>query len=184
MTRFICTAVVLFMVTCFPAFALAEGAPDAWVKGQWIKIAGLPAEANLEDMSQSEEEPYFLGTFGGGNDNPHVVVAVGRSPRSELAENLARLDKGALAEFVGEEDFLDQVKDLKFIPAPFFAGKIAYPCQMATYTDPDLGRDNAILFIQTDGYLFHVLVHWSSQAKKYGRADIDRWLASITIVEQ
>jgi hypothetical protein len=178
----------LFLALCLTAFApaFAKDAPDAWVKGLWLKATGLPAGAHLEDMStENVEEPYFIYSVGKGGDGPAITIAVGRYPQNTLAEKLANLDKKALAEFVGSEDFkANPPKDLKFTEAPKLSAKLTYPCQIATYTNSRMGLNHAILFIQTDEYMFSVSVNRSTKDKKYGEADVEKWLMNLKMVEQ
>lgn len=178
-------AMAIFVTAAvFASSAFAEEAPDAWVKGLWLKLTGLPGEAGLEDMSQEDTEPYFIYSFGQGDDGPAVTIAVGRYPQNALAEKLLNLDQKALAEFDGAESFSKTTKDLKFIEAPQFSEKFTYPCQMATYTDSEMGLSHTILFIQTAPYMFSVNVTRAAADKDYGEADVEKWLMSLKMVEQ
>ena len=164
--------------------ALAEDAPDAKVEGLWLKAGGLPEAADLEDMTQGDDEPYFIYSFGEGPDGPAVTLSIGRYPQNELAEKIFKLDKKALAEFDGAEDFTETAKDLVFIEAPAFSEKFTYPCQMATYTDSEQNLRHMILFIQTDPYMFAVNAVRSTKDMKYSDADAEQWLMNLKMVEQ
>ena len=169
----------------FASPAVAADLPDAWVKGLWLKATGLPKGAQLEDMSQGEEnEPHFIYSFGKSDDGPAVTLVVGRYPQNELAEKLAKLDKKALAAFDGAEAFARTTKNLKFTEAPKFSEKFTYPCQMATYTNAEMGLSHTILFIQTDMFMFAVGVNRFSKNKKYSETDAEKWLMKLRMVEQ
>ena len=179
-------AATIFVLAAFSAsLAFAEDPSDAWVKGLWLKAVGLPDGAGPEDMSQDDNEPYFIYSFGESGDGPAVTIAVGRYPQNELAEKILKLDKKALAEFDGAENFLETAKDLKFTEAPAkISDKLTYPCQMAAYTNADMGLSHTVLFIQTDPYLFSVSVNRLTKDKKYGEADVEKWLMDLELVEQ
>jgi len=164
--------------------AWAEDRPDAGVKGLWIKATNLPAEAGLEDFTQEDDEPYFIYSFGNGDDGPDVTIPVGRQAQSEMAERLAKLDKEALKENIGNETFFESIKDLTFVQSPELSEKFTYPCQLASYLDSDMGFYSTYLFIQTDAYLFTVNVNRSIKAKKYSDTDVMSWLMNMELVEQ
>ncbi|MCL2123175.1 MAG: hypothetical protein FWH34_03700 [Desulfovibrionaceae bacterium] len=171
----------LFLCFAVPAQAAA---PDAWVKGLWIKATGLPKGTEMEDMTEKKSEPYFLCTIGETPDGPAVSISIGRYPQNALATRLAKLDKKALAQLDGSQNFFKTAKNLKFTEVPKFSGKFSYPCQMASYTRPDTWESNTILFIQTDQYMFVVGVFKDTRDKKYTAADIEKWLMNLKMVEQ
>ena len=181
----LCSALALLVLAAlFASSVFAAGAPDAWVKGLWLKAAVLPKGTHLEDMTQEESEPHFIYSFGGGGDGPAVTIALGRSPQNTLAERLAKLDKKALAEFDGAKSFAKTTKNLKFTEAPKFSEKFTYPCQMATYTNAEMGLSHAVLFIQTDAFMFYVQVNRYTKDKKYSEVDVEKWLMNLKMAEQ
>ena len=181
----LCSTLTMFVLAAFFAFStFAADAPDAWVKGLWLKATGLPKASELEDMTQEKDEPHFIYSFAQGADGPAVTIALGRVPQNKLAENIAQLDKKALAEFAMSESAAKSVKDLKFTKAPKFSKKYTYPCQMATYTDSEMGLSNTILFIQTDNFMFYAQVNRVTKDKQYSEADAAKWLMQLNMVEQ
>ena len=186
MKRLWCTIAAMAVMAMFLAApALAAKAPDAGVKGLWLKATGLPKGAALEDMTQDDGNPYFIYSFGKGPDGPAVTMPIGRYPQNDLAERISKLDKKALAEFDGAESFTKTAKDLKFTEAPSkISEKFSYPCQMATYVDSEMDLAHTILFIQTDGYMFSVHVVREAKSKQYSDADVEKWLMGVEMVEQ
>lgn len=183
-SRYAMLALTVLAVLCVSP-ALAEKTPDAGVKGLWLKAMNLPKEAYLEDMTQDEGEPYFIYSFGDGPDGPLVTMPVGRYPQNaQRREQFLKLDKKALAEFVGSDNFAETAKDLTFTAAPKFSEKFSYPCQMATYTDSEMGLRFIYLFIQTDQYMFSVNVVRDMSNKDYSDADAEKWLTGLKMVEQ
>lgn len=175
----------LFVLAAFCVPALAEDAPDAGVKGLWIKATTLPKGAALEDMTQEDDEPYFIYSFGEGPDGPAVTMPVGRYPQNdERQEKFLKLDTKALADFVGSENFDATAKELTFTEAPVFSEKFTYPCQIAAYTDPEMSLRFTYLFIQTDPYMFSANVVRDVRDKTYGDADAEKWLMGLEMVEQ
>lgn len=191
MKRLLCLTAALVLLAAFSVpQALAQAAPDeqaadAEVKGLWLKATGLPKGAHLEDMTQEDDEPYFIYSFGEGPDGPAVTIPVGRYPQNdERAEKFLALDPKGLADFVGSENFTETAKDLQFTDAPKFSEKFTYPCQTATYTDSDMGLRFMYLFIQTDGYMFSALVCRNVDDSQYSDADAEKWLMGLEFVEQ
>ena len=181
----LCRALFLsIFVAFFISPALAKDAPDSGIKGLWIKATGLPKGATLEDVTDDENDPpRFIYSFGQGADGPAVTIAVTRYPQNALAKRIAKLDKKALAESVGSAVFFQTAKNLKFADAPAFSQKFKYPCQMASYTDADVGFDETTLFIQTDTFMFSVEVIRDAKGK-YSEADAEKWLMNLEMVKQ
>jgi hypothetical protein len=159
----------------------------------WIKATGLPAGVFLEDMTQVNEEPYFIYSFGQAPDGPAVTLCVERSAQNEEAEKILNLDKKAFAAAHMSEVEAAEVKDLQFTAAPDkISAYFTYPCQMATYTNQDMKIGITILFIQTDEHMFTVTVtqllrddkHGYIPDKVYGAADIEKWFLNLEMVEQ
>ena len=184
MKRLCATLTMLVLAAFFASSAFAADAPDAWVKGLWLKATGLPKGSDLEDMTQEKDEPHFIYSIGMGADGPAVTIAIGRVPQNTLAGRLSKLDRKALAEFDGAESFAKTTKNLKFTEASKFSEKFTYPCQMATYTNAEMGLSNTILFIQTDDFMFYAQVNRVAKDKKYSEADAAKWLMQLNMVEQ
>ena len=184
MQRLCSTLTMLVLAAFFASSAFAADAPDAWVKGLWLKATGLPKGSEFEDMTQEKDEPHFIYSIGMGADGPAVTIAIGRVPQNTLAERLSKLDRKALAEFDGAESFAKTTKNLKFAEAPKFSEKYTYPCQMATYTNSEMGLSNTILFIKTDAFMFYAQVNRVTKDKQYSEADAVKWLMQLNMVEQ
>ena len=90
MKRLFCMAAMaaLFVFSASAAFA-AEPAADADVKGLWLKVTKLPSTVSLEDMSQEEDEPYFIYSFE-GNDGDGPTIAVGRTAQDDNQEKFVK----------------------------------------------------------------------------------------------
>ncbi len=187
MNRLYCLlAAIIVLGALFVPPALAKNAPDARVKGLWLKATGLPKGAGIiDDGTRKDDEPCVIYGFGKGPDGPAVTMKVGRHRQKEKREEkFLVLDKKALAAFVGPGDFARTAKNLTFADAPRFGEKFTYPCQMATYTDSKTGLRHTWLFIQTDGHMFSVNVARGVKDKKYSDADVETWLMNLEMVEQ
>ena len=184
MKRILCTLAMFTLAAVFASSALAAKAPDADVKGLWVKATNLPAGAFLENMTQDDEEPYFIYSFGKSDDGPEVTICVGRSPQNEQAGKILALDNKTLVELSMSEAQAERVKDLKFVAASKLGDKFTYPCQIATYSDQEMGMSHTILFIQTDEHMFTVAVNKPTKSTKYTEGDIEKWLMQLEMVWQ
>lgn len=177
------------MVLAAPASfaAKAKGAPDAWVKGLWLRPTGLPKDAAVEDLSKGYHgNPYFEYTFGKGTNGPAVIIDISRSPQSAAQENFLALDKRALKGHV-DAMVLDDPKayKLKFAASDKYSEKFSYPCQLVTYDNEVFSTDYSfmILFMQTDDSMFSVQIAWEKKNKKFKKADAEAILGGLEMVE-
>ena len=184
MKRMLCILSLFVLTTLVASSALAAKAPDAGVKGLWIKATNLPAGTTLEDMTQDDTEPYFIYSFGNTGDGPEVTICVGRYAQNEQAMKIYALDTNTLMELCMSEAEAQSVKDLKFVAAAELGNKFTYPCQLATYSSQEMETSYTVLFIQTDKHMFTITVNRPTKSKKYTEADVEKWLTQLEMVWQ
>ena len=184
MKRVLCTLAMFTLTAIFASSALADKVPDAGVKGLWLKATNLPAKAFLEDMTQDDKEPYFIYSFGASGDGPEVTISVSRLPQDEQAEKIFALDQRTLVALCMSEAEAEAVTDLKFVATSKFGEKFTYPCQMATYSSPEMETSHTVLFIQTDEHMFTVTVNRPTKSAKYTESDVEKWLMHFEMVWQ
>ena len=184
MKRLLCTLSLFVLTVLIASSALAAKAPDAGVKGLWIKATNLPAGTHLEDMTQDEREPYFIYSFGSTGDGPEVTICAGRYPQDEQAAKIYALDKKTLMELCMSEADAQSVKDLEFVEAVELSNKFTYPSQVARYSSLEMETSYTVLFIQTDDHMFTITVNRPTKSKKYTEADVEKWLMQLEMVWQ
>lgn len=166
-----------------------NGEADSWVAGLWIRAAGLPDDAVLEDYSDGDDgNPWFVYSWGDGGDGPAMTLAVGRfSAGEDTKEKLIKLDKGALREFIGSEDFWKgpDSKKLTFAEAPEkISANLTYPCQVVRYSESEIGLSHAALFIETEPFLFMAEITWEAKNKSFKKGDWEEIFSNLELVEQ
>lgn len=184
------TALFVFTLLLFAGAAHAA-APDANVKGLWLKASAFPTDPKkvevlkFEDDQKTGEVTYIRSLDG-------VVTLEIRRQKIEGSELQGPEDVEGLIEMrVNNDDINEKILEENRgsinvnTDAAEFAKRLTYPCATAEYltgANEDT-RKNVSLFIFTDLYCFEVAISLPTDAADEYAESTREWFKSLKLVE-
>jgi hypothetical protein len=188
----ICFAVFAFVIALAFAGAGEAAAPDAKVKGLWLKAPKFPADAEVAEFSYDEETDIveYARVLADGSG---VKLVLHRQPIAESELQSPADVSGIIENWVLNFEGYDEDKEKEYLEAieveenaEELSAHFSYPCAVATYNmgwyETDVYKYVSI-FIFTDEYCFRAEA--SAPLAKYGDYEdkFAEWFAGLELAD-